>query len=66
METDVEKTLNSMSADLQNLSETAESLCVDAGGRDQSRDLAHRAGTLHKALEALRSDVQDLRDEVTE
>jgi len=64
METDVEETLNRMSADLQNLSETAENICIDAGGRDEAHDLAHRAGTLYKALEALRSDVQTLRDEV--
>ncbi len=64
METDVEETLNRMSADLQNLSETAENICIDAGGREGAHDLAHRAGTLQKALEALRSDVQTLRDEV--
>ena len=64
METDVEETLNRMSADLQNLSETAENICIDAGGREDAHDLAHRAGTLKKALEALRSDVQTLRDEV--
>jgi ElaB/YqjD/DUF883 family membrane-anchored ribosome-binding protein len=64
METDVEETLNRMSADLQNLSETAENICIDAGGREDAHDLAHRAGTLQKALEALRSDVQTLRDEV--
>ncbi|MCS4201453.1 hypothetical protein [Salinibacter ruber] len=37
---------------------------LPAGGREEAHDLAHRAGTLQKALEALRSDVQTLRDEV--
>jgi len=64
MNSDVEETLNRMSADLQNLLETAENICIDAGGREGAHDLAHRAGTLQKALEALRSDVQTLRDEV--
>jgi len=61
---DAKKKLETMESDLQNLSQTAENICIDAGAREEAHDLAHRAGTLYKALEALRSDVQTLRDEV--
>ena len=61
---DAKEKLETMGSDLQNLSQTAENICIDAGAREEAHDLAHRAGTLHKALQALQEDVGELRSEL--
>jgi hypothetical protein len=65
MESTTENQLARIDERLANLSETARTLSVEAGANSES-DLGSRVGTLQAALEAVRSDVQGLREELGE
>lgn len=64
MTVDVNKDLQRIDEQLANLSETARTLSVEAGAQSGDSDLGHRIGTLQKAIDGLRSDVQDVQEDL--
>lgn len=63
MTTDANEKLQRIDEQLDNLRETARTLEVEVG-ENGSSDLGARVGTLRGALEGLRSDVQEVREDL--
>mgnify|MGYP006926903513 CR=1 FL=1 len=61
---DVAERLNRLETDLNDCTEVAENVAVDAGAGNPNSDVPHRASVLATALRAVTQDVKDLRAQV--
>jgi hypothetical protein len=64
MNSDVQNDLDRIDESLSSLTDTAEGIAVDAGLADPPSGLDSRARTLSKAIEGVRSDLQELRESI--